>query len=55
MDEKIFFKVRINIPDLDQHDPDAQRSELEHEAELVFEINEDSTGGNFSDIWSNQN
>jgi hypothetical protein len=40
-EEQIFFKLRIDIPDLDKHEPDAQKSALEYVAELVFETNTD--------------
>jgi hypothetical protein len=39
--EDIGAMKRINIPGLDKHDPDAQKSGFEHEAELVFETNHD--------------
>ena len=39
MDERIFFKLKIDIPDLDKFEPDAKHSELSYDGELVFEAN----------------
>lgn len=39
MSERILFKVRINIPDLDKFDPFAQPCETDYEVELVQECN----------------
>ena len=41
MDERIFFKLTIDIPDLDKFEPDAKQSELNYDGELVFETNSD--------------
>jgi hypothetical protein len=39
LDERIFFKLTIDIPDLDKLEPDAKKSELVYDGELVFETN----------------
>jgi hypothetical protein len=39
MNDRVLFKIRINIPDLDQFDPSAQPCQSEYEAELIFEDN----------------
>lgn len=39
MTDRIFFKLTIDIPDLDKLEPDAKASSLEYDAELVFESN----------------
>ncbi|MGV3587510.1 MAG: hypothetical protein ACO1OF_10930 [Adhaeribacter sp.] len=42
MDERIFFKLRIEIPEVDKFKPNTKEFSLEYNAELVFE-----TGSNF--------
>jgi hypothetical protein len=39
LEERIFFKLTIDIPDLDKLEPDAKKSELVYDGELVFETN----------------
>ncbi|WP_276368734.1 hypothetical protein [Chryseolinea sp. H1M3-3] len=36
MDERIFFKFTIDIPDIDKSEPDSQTSVCEHHGELLF-------------------